>query len=278
MSDTQTVREWINTIAVSLEGTVASPRREAQLLLCAFLKQDQLWLITHENENVKSTPVLLNWIERRSAHEPLEYITNDVSFYSHNFFIKEGALIPRPETELLIDQTLLHVNCDDTLTIVEVGIGSGVISIILAQHLPNARFIGIDISHDALHVARRNIVKFNLSDRIELRQGSLLSCVDEPIDLLVSNPPYISKDASLEKNLSYEPDLALFGGSIGDEIITQLLDEVKERGIKLFTCEMGYDQKSKVETYLSDFKVQSLEFYKDYAGFDRGFILRVGDE
>ncbi len=278
MSDTPTVKEWIDTIATSLEGTVVSPRREAELLLRSFLKQDQLWLITHENESVKSTPMLLNWIERRSAHEPLEYITNDVSFYSQNFFIKEGALIPRPETELLIDQTLLHVNHDDAVTIVEVGVGSGIISIILAQHLPNACFIGIDISPDALSVARHNIEKFNLSDRIELREGSLLSCVDEPIDLLVSNPPYIANDAPLEENLSYEPGLALFGGSIGNEIITELLDEVKERGIKLFTCEMGYDQKSKVEAYLSDFKVQSLEFYKDYAGFDRGFILRVGDE
>jgi release factor glutamine methyltransferase len=99
--------------------------------------------------------------------------------------------------------------------------------------------------------------------------------VDEKIDILVSNPPYIAHDASLERNLSYEPQNALFGGEIGDEIIRRLLDEVRERKIPLFACEMGYDQRIKVQEYLKDFAIQSLDFYKDFASFDRGFILKA---
>ncbi len=278
MSDPRTLKEWIAFAASALEGVVASPQREAELLLRAFYNEDTLWLMRHEKSVVEERETLRHWIERRAAHEPLEYICERVSFYSQEFFIQRGALIPRPETELLIEKTLLHVNAAKPLTIVEVGIGSGVISIVLAQHLPHARFIGVDISTDALKVAQCNIEHFGLSDRIELRQGSLLSCVSESVDVVVSNPPYIAKGAALERNLSYEPDTALFGGNVGDEMIKALLDTVLQRRIALFTCEMGYDQKAAVEAYLSDFKIQSLEFYKDYAGFDRGFIMRVTDE
>ena len=167
------------------------------------------------------------------------------------------------------------VDKDKAITIVEVGVGSGIISIVLALHLPKARFIAVDISPRALSVARRNIVEFGLSERIELREGDLLSCVDEKIDVLVSNPPYIAEDAFLESNLSYEPQNALFGGTVGDEIIQRLLDEVVVRKIPYFVCEMGYDQRVKVQEYLKPFAVQSLEFYKDLAGFDRGFVLQM---
>jgi release factor glutamine methyltransferase len=175
----------------------------------------------------------------------------------------------------LIDEVLARVSCNDAITVVEVGVGSGIISIMLALHLPNARFIAVDISPKALAVAQRNIETFGLSDRIELREGDLLSCVDEKIDLLVSNPPYIAQDAPLESNLSYEPQNALFGGEIGDEIIRRLLDEIYTRQIPIFVCEMGYDQRSKVQEYLKSFAVQSLEFYKDLASFDRGFVLKA---
>ena len=278
MSDPSTLKEWIAFAASALEGVVTTPRREAELLLRAFYNQDALWLMRHAETVVEDKELLRQWIQRRAAYEPLEYICERVSFYSQEFFIERGALIPRPETELLIEKTLLHVNAAKPLTIVEVGVGSGVISIVLAQHLPHARFIGVDISADALKVAQRNIEDFGLSDRIELRQGSLLSCVSESVDVVVSNPPYIAKEAALEPNISYEPDRALFGGSVGDEIIKALLHEVLQRRIALFTCEIGYDQKEPIEAYLSDFKIQSLEFYKDYAGFDRGFIVKVTDE
>ncbi len=278
MSDPSTLKEWIVFSASALEGIVSEPRHEAELLLRAFYNKDALWLIRNEMTVLDDTQRLRQWITRRAANEPLEYISQRVSFYSQEFFIQQGALIPRPETELLIEKTLLHVNPDEHLCIVEVGIGSGIISIILAQHLPHAHFIGVDISTEALRIAQRNIECFGLKERIELRHGNLLSSVSEPIDVVVSNPPYIADTAVLESNLSYEPDTALFGGSQGDEIIKALLDEVLQRRVALLTCEMGYDQKAAIEAYLSDFKIQSLEFYKDYSGFDRGFIMKVTDE
>jgi len=268
--------ELHSQISLDLEGVVESPRREAELLLMAYTQKDQLYFITHQDEMIdENAPKLIDWIEKRKANVPLEYLTNRVSFYSREFYIDEGALIPRPETEHLIDEVLVCVGPDEIITIVEVGVGSGIISILLALHLPNARFIAVDISPRALAVARHNIERFGLSDRIELREGDLLSCVDEKIDFLVSNPPYIAHDTSLESNLSYEPQNALFGGTIGDEIIQKLLDEVYARKIPSFVCEMGYDQLTKVQEYLKSFKVQSLEFYKDLGSFDRGFILKA---
>lgn len=270
------LKELHDEITSHLKGIVESPRREAELLLIAYLGKDQLYFITHQDDLIDDNdPRLLEWIEKRSHNVPLEYLTNRVSFYSREFYIDEGALIPRPETEHLIDEVLSRVSTDDEMRIVEVGVGSGIISILLALHLPKARFIAVDISPQALAVARRNIEAFSLSDRIELREGDLLSCVDEKIDLLVSNPPYIAHDAPLESNLSYEPQNALFGGEIGDEIIQRLLDEVYVRQIPLFACEMGFDQKLKVQEYLKNFAVQSLDFYTDYASFDRGFVLKA---
>lgn len=263
-------------ITAALTGIVEFPRREAELLLIAYLDVDQLYFITHQDDIVdENEPRLVEWIAKRCANVPLEYLTNRVSFYSREFYIDEGALIPRPETELLVDEVLKNCDITTNATIVEVGVGSGIISILLALHLPNARFIAVDISSRALAVARRNIENFGLSERIELREGDLLSSVSETIDILVSNPPYIARDVVLESNLSYEPQSALFGGEIGDEIVRRLLDEVQERHIPLFVCEFGFDQRAKVQEYLKDSAIQSLEFYRDYASLDRGFMLKV---
>jgi release factor glutamine methyltransferase len=270
------VKEALQEITQELSPSIPRASREAQLLLMHSLGVDELWLITHQTAEINYTEELRALVQRRSHNEPLEYLTKRVSFYSQEFFIDYGALIPRPETELLIDQVLDNVeNKEAELCFVEVGVGSGIISIILAQHLKNSHFIAIDISQDALNIAKKNIEKFGLESRIELRLGSLLDQVDEPIDYLVSNPPYIENGVELESNLSYEPQNALFGGEIGDEIIKKLLDEVLRRDINFFTCEMGYDQKGKIQNYLKDKRYKTLEFYKDYASFDRGFTLKV---
>ena len=264
-------------ITQELTGVVERPRREAQLLIMALLEKDELWLMMNEAELIQEDDKLKNWTIRRKGYEPLEYITNRVSFYSQEFFIQKGALIPRPETEILIDEVLALVPKEAAITIVEVGVGSGIISTILAQRLPNAKIIAVDISPEVLDVARKNIEAFGLGKRIQLRLGNLLDPITESIDLLVSNPPYIADDEPLESNLDYEPDLALFGGSIGDEIIQKLLDTVFKREIPLFACEMGYDQKPKVTHYLQKSVYNALTFYKDLAGLDRGFVLKLKD-
>lgn len=250
--------------------------REAQLLLMHHLSCDELWLMTNQNAEVDHVEKLMAMVERRKQNEPLEYITNKVSFYSEEFYIDQGALIPRPETELLIDEVLENIpDPDAKITLVEVGVGSGIISIMLAKHLPHAKIIAVDISEAALDVTKKNLEKFGLQDRIELRLGSLLEPVSEEIDYLVSNPPYIANDFEVESNLDYEPQNALFGGEVGDELIQKLLNDVLNRGISFFSCEMGYDQKDKITKFLNDSKYQKLQFYKDYSGFDRGFTLKV---
>ena len=275
MSSRYLVKDALGEITDALSH-IQRASREAQLLLMYHLGVDELWLLTHQEDEVKESERLLEWVGRRAKNEPLEYITQRVSFYSEEFFIAKGALIPRPETELLIDEVLKNSEDKNApLTVVEVGVGSGIISIMLAKFLPNARFIAVDISKGALAIAQKNIEKFGLSHRIELREGSLLEPVTEHVDYLVSNPPYIANAAPLESNLSYEPQNALFGGEEGDEIIKELLDELLKREINFFSCEMGYDQKDKIRNYLKKTPIKSLSFYKDYSDFDRGFTLRL---
>jgi len=270
------VKELLKSITDSLHPNIPRASREAQLLLMSFLNVDELWLITNQNTQLENVEKLLEWVERRAKNEPFEYISNKVSFYSEEFYIAPGALIPRPETEILIDEVVKYINNPEiNIQFVEVGVGSGIISIMLAKKFPNARIIAVDISQDALNIAQKNIQKFGLESRIELRLGSLLDVVDEKIDYLVSNPPYIENGVSLESNLEYEPQNALFGGEVGDEIIKALLDEVLKREIKFFSCEMGYDQKDKISSYIKDTKIKHLNFYQDYASFDRGFTLRL---
>lgn len=268
------VKDILQEATTLLSPHIPRASREAQLLLMHSLHVDELWLITHQNSEVQESDDFFKLVKRRAKNEPFEYIVQKVSFYSREFYIDEGALIPRPETELLIDEVIKNIpDTESEIRFVEVGVGSGIISIMLALHFPNAQFIAVDISQKALDVAQHNIQKFSLENRIKLRLGSLLDSVTEPIDYLVSNPPYIADDERLESNLSYEPQNALFGGKIGDEIIKTLLDEVLKRKINFFTCEMGYDQKDKISSYLQDIEYSRLDFYNDLSGFDRGFTL-----
>ena len=279
MPSTALVKDILREITQKLEGKIPRAAREAQLLLMHHLGCDELWLITNQESQISDLDTLYTLVERRALNEPFEYITNSVSFYSEHFYIAPGALIPRPETELLIDEVLRTLS-DKTaeITFAEVGVGSGIISIMLALFYPNAKFIAVDISENALAVARENIQRFGLESRIELRHGSFLEPVNEKIDYLVSNPPYIANDAPLESNLDYEPQNALFGGEVGDEMIQVLLNEVLKREINFFSCEIGYDQKDRITHYLGQENYKSLQFYKDLSGFDRGFTLRIKSE
>ena len=276
MSSRYLVKDILKEITQALNRHIPRAPREAQLLLMFFLDVDEMWILTNQNTEIKDVEELFELVSRRAKNEPLEYITNKVSFYSEEFYIDEGALIPRPETELFIDEVIKRIpDKNANITFAEVGVGSGIISIMLAREFKNSKFIAVDISQKAIDVAKKNISKFGLQDRIELRLGSLLEPISEDIDYLISNPPYIAADALLESNLSYEPQNALFGGDIGDEIIGQLLDEVLNRNINFFTCEMGYDQKNKIASKLNDKTFTTLEFYKDLSDFDRGFTLRL---
>ena len=268
----RTLRECLEMIAAEISAAAERPRREAELLLMAYLQKDQSWLITHPETQISCDAKLLKWVKRRKAHEPLEYIFNKVSFYSQQFYVAPGALIPRPETELLIDRVLENTRDKEAFTLCEVGVGSGAVSVVLAQQLPQARVIGVDISETALGVAAKNVEAFGLAERLDLRHSDLLEAVPESIDVLVSNPPYVADDASLERNLEYEPDLALFGGEKGMDVIERLIEQVDAHAIPLLCCEMGYDQRDAVAALAPEH--YTITFYTDLAGLDRGFVMR----
>ncbi len=269
------LKEWQVAISKALAPIVPNAAREAQLMLMHLLECDELFLLLHAEDELKERAKLLEMVRRRLQNEPLEYITNSVDFYGEKFYIDAGALIPRPETELLVDEVLKRLSKESDAHIVEVGVGSAVVCIMLAKRLPNATFTATDISTEALRVAKRNIQKHGLQDRIKLVHTNLLDGVNVSIDYLVSNPPYIEEGLFLESNLSYEPQNALFGGKRGDEIIRELINQALKRKIRFFSCETGYDQKDTISDYLRQYPYKRLDFYKDYAGFDRGFTLEL---
>lgn len=267
------VKQVLELATKQLHNISERARQEAKILLAFHLDCDILWIMTHELEVVKDEQSYFDLVNRRVHGEPIEYITNSVSFYSETFYAAPGALIARPETEILVDKVLKVLPSDFSGHIVEIGVGSGIISIMLAKHLLSAKFSAVDISEDALAVAKINIERFGLSKRIKLFKGDLLSPIEDKIDLLVSNPPYIEAGVLLEKPLDYEPQNALFGGKVGDEILKRLIDEAELRKIPMVACEMGYDQKNAIDDYIKIKNRYNVEFYKDLADFDRGFIM-----
>ncbi len=249
------------------------PLLESELLLSFVLQKERIYLHTHSSEEIGDCEKFFELIEKRASQYPLEYITNEVSFFGEIFFIDSRALIPRPESELLVSKALEIANMNKIETIAEIGVGSGIISIMLKKYLPHARVIATDISEVALEVAEINCRRFEVD--VELRVANLLDGVDENIDMIISNPPYIKNSYNIPKNLEYEPQNALFGGECGAEILKEIIDLSFFRGVKFLVCEMGYDQKEKMMNFLAGKKYKSLEFYKDYSGYDRGFCVEI---
>jgi len=268
-----TIKEALTWGSLELNKVCERPQFEAELLLAYVLKKDRTYLILHD-KNIIDINEYKNLIGRRKNHEPYEYIVGEASFYDINLLIEEGVLIPRPETEILIDLVADIIKKEHITRIAEIGVGTGAISIVLARKFPNLHSIATDICDAPLRVAQSNINKYELTEQIELRKSNLIDKVNEPIELVVSNPPYIAEDFLLDSNVvDYEPKEALFGGRVGDELLKQIILDVKARGIKWLACEMGYDQKEPLSAFVNEVGVKSIQFYKDLAGFDRGFVI-----
>ena len=263
-------------IAPACEMNGANPARVAKALLMRHLgvKIECIFLnLTSELEDADGYFAL---IKRFANHEPLEYITGEAGFYGLSFNVKKSVLIPRPETEILVEKSLeilsnLPVR-GESPRVAEIGTGSGIISICLALN-SNAKIIASDISDDALNLARENAAKFGVEDRIEFIKCAYLDQIYGQFDLLVSNPPYIAQDYELDKFVLNEPHEALFGGAKGDEILKNIVLLARNRGVKYLACEMGYDQRESMQSALK-FNGFKAEFYQDLAGFDRGFVAR----
>ncbi|MCE3038619.1 peptide chain release factor N(5)-glutamine methyltransferase [Helicobacter anatolicus] len=256
------------------------PSLESEILLAYVLKTTREWLHTwgdqllHEDDFEK----FWHYIELRKNNYPVEYITHQAGFYSKNFYVNSNVLIPRPETELLINSVDFFIQHYQLKNIVEIGTGSGAIAITLALKYPDINIIATDISLQALEVAQVNIEKFhttqnNLKNKITLLHTNLIDSVQNDIDLLISNPPYIAKDYPLEPHVLLEPHTALFGGERGYEILLQIIQESQKRGVRFLACEMGYDQKEVLQNALTEVGYKA-DFYKDFAGIDRGFVAQ----
>ena len=255
---------------------IQRPLLEAEILMAHHQNMDRVALILNENREVEDIDRYFSLIDRRCKSEPIEYITNQAGFYGKDFIVYDGVLIPRPETEILVDKVSEIIQRENIKNIAEVGVGSGVISITLAMKFPHIKIVSTDISNRAIENTKANIQKFGINN-IELKLCSMLEDIDIEIELLVSNPPYISYDVSLDSCVQdYEPHTALFADDNGTSLLKELIDISIDRGIKYLACEMGYDQKDELERYLKSKGVKEYEFYKDYAGLDRGFVAKIG--
>ena len=269
-----TIKEASIWAKAQLSEACERPQFEAELLLAYHLKKDRMYLITHDNDLIENIDNFKAHIRRRAENEPYEYIVGKASFYDIYLEVEEGVLIPRPETEILIDLVSEIIKKENITRIAEIGVGSGAISVVLARKFPELNIIATDICDMPLKVAGRNIENFGLNEQVELRKSNLIDEVNESLELVVSNPPYIAEDFILKSNVvDYEPKEALFGGRVGDELLKQIILDVKERGVKYLACEMGYDQQEPIASFVNEVGVKSIKFYKDLAGFDRGFVI-----
>lgn len=273
-----TIKEGLSWAREELREACERPTFEAELLLAYHLGKERTYLLIHDRESIADVEGFQQLIQRRATHEPYEYIVGSASFYDINLEVEEGVLIPRPETEILIDLVAEIIEKENISRIAEIGVGSGAISVVLARKFPNLQIIATDICDMPLKVTGKNIETFGLDKQIELRKSNLIDEVPEALELVVSNPPYIAEDFLLESNvIDYEPKEALFGGRVGDELLKQIILDVKDRGVKYLACEMGYDQKEPLQEFVNEIAVEYIKFYKDLAGFDRGFVIKFNE-
>ncbi|SHH38620.1 release factor glutamine methyltransferase [Caloranaerobacter azorensis DSM 13643] len=269
------------------EGDFKTPLLDAQLILCYTLSVDKLYIYTHPNDkvNVETVDKFFEFINRRREGYPVQYIIQKQEFMGLEFNVAEGVLIPRPDTEILVEKVIEIVDNSllkgkKRINIVDIGTGSGAITLSLAYYLKNAFVYSIDISKKALDVAKENSKKFGLEDRVLFLEGSLFKPLstlnlDNNIDVVVSNPPYIPTDEieKLQIEVSkYEPRTALDGGEDGldyyREIVKDLSKYLTDNGVIAF--EIGYNQGQDVKELLVNSGLfKKIEIIKDLSGHDR---------
>lgn len=269
---------------------VPEARREAGSLVAHVLGQDRSFILTHAEDAIAegSAEQLRDWLERRAGGEPLQYITGRQEFYGLDFEVTRDVLIPRPETELLIESALKLVSrTNDGPLICDIGTGSGCLAITLLHELrevSGARAIAIDVSRAALEVAKRNATRHRVSDRVEFITSDCFSALDpqDPtrslFDLIVSNPPYVREIAleGLQREVrDFEPRIALAAGPDGLDVVRRLLVEsipfLRTGGHLLF--EIGFDQGEAIEKLIDPKMWKLIEIYVDLQCIPRTVAL-----
>ena len=260
------------------EHRIQSHLIDSEILLSKTLNKSREQILTNLNEKVDENKIskFKNYIKRRCRKEPIAYILEEKEFWSKKFKVTSDVLIPRPETELLVEQLANNFK-GKKISILDIGTGSGCIIISLLCNLNQSYGLGIDISKKAIKIARDNAIKHNLFHKVKFINKSFESVINKKFDLIVSNPPYI--DRNLIKNLSddikkFEPRMALDGGNDGLDLVKKVIYKskyiLKIKGT--LALEIGNEQIKKVSKILIDNKFRIKQLIKDYRNNVRGVI------
>ena len=262
-----------------LYSGIETPRVDAELLLSEVLQCSRADLYCNGDHllSQKEYKQIKHIIQRRKKREPVAYILQKQSFWKHSFYVDRSVLIPRQESELLVEQALHHISVNSEIMLLDLCTGSGCIAISLALERPKIRLVATDISTNALNVAMYNAKKLKVTDRIEFIQGDLFEALSNYVssfDIIVANPPYI--DAAHIHHLSpevsiFEPKVALVSDSCGfaihHNIAKQASTYLKDTG--LIFCEIGIDQIDTALTFYRNYGFQNLTSYPDLIGIPR---------
>ncbi|MFL5660872.1 MAG: peptide chain release factor N(5)-glutamine methyltransferase [Ktedonobacteraceae bacterium] len=285
-----TIRDALEqgTAALTLAGQTPKPRLDAQVLLSYVLDVERSTLYTYPERllTAQQEQQFSELIERRKLGEPIAYLTGHKEFFGLDFLVDRRVLIPRPETELLVEAALSIIREQlagaRVPVVADIGTGSGIIPVTLAVQEPRLPYLyASDISSDALAVARLNCQRHAVEERVRLLQGDLLAPLPEPIDLLTANLPYVGTDEMevlTPEVHAYEPHLALFSGNQGLDAMRRFFIEAQQPGkLKpdaVMLLEIGYQQRELLRDLLSElWPHATVTFTKDYAGWDR--LLQV---
>ena len=254
---------------------------EAELLLRHTLKIDRAQLYTEPDCELKSkqADTYKTFVKRRIKGEPSAYITGHRQFFGLDFIVDKRVLIPRPETELLVEQAIKHAKNYQNPVIIDVGTGSGAIAVSLAVNLPRAEIYAVDVSKAALKVAERNCLQHQVKDRVKLLRGDLLTPAPPLADIIVANLPYVLTAEVPEVNTSgFEPRLALDGGPDGLDMIKELCLQAgdKLRPGSCLLLELGMGQSPVVSQILRQlYPLAAIEILSDLAGIERVVCLTL---
>ncbi|CDF57305.1 peptide chain release factor N(5)-glutamine methyltransferase [Thermobrachium celere] len=263
-----------------------TPQLDAEVLLSHALGKDRLYLIIHRDDelDIDVLDKYKVYIERRSKGEPVAYIINKREFYGYEFYVEKGVLIPRPDTEILVEEVIKRSRELKNPIIVDVGCGSGAISITLAKEIEGSTVYALDLMETPIKVTKINAKRLGVEDRVKVLKSDVFESLPKElegnVDIVVSNPPYI-KDEVIPTLMvdvkDYEPYEALSGGEDGLKFYRRISNDalrfLKKDGLIAF--EIGYDQRDDLFNILSkDYK--DIECIKDLAGLDRVIVARRG--
>ena len=270
------LNEGIRTLK---QSKIPNPQLDSEILLSNSIKRDKKYIILNPKELLNSEQVetFKNLIERRRKKEPVAYLINKKEFWKDEFFVNKNVLIPRPDTELIIEQILKIYSKDSQLQVLDIGTGSGCILLSILKERPNFYGTGIDISKKSINVSKLNAKQLNLTSRVKFFHSSVDNFKIGKYDLIVSNPPYIElfNLKYLEKDvISFEPRLALSGGFDGFSKIRKVINKAKNLIKKngKFILEIGFNQKNKVKKILKEEGFYVNKAIRDYGNNDRCII------